>query len=411
VRAGNDTVVDEGLLRVPDVSSVHAVLAPHPALNSWAPYSALWVPRALDQVNVTVEAPVAVTWPYQISSSVVPVPENCTPLVQAVTPPPEMDDTVGVVVLSSAKTTSRSPTVWGDTANVVRATPCAEVMVPAGPVTKVNWSEGGLGVDVPDPVVTLMSTVPRGSGGAVAVTEVALFTVKADVATAPNLTWVTPTKLVPVTVTAVPPPVGPVLGLTAVTVGSGVRTNVNQSAGALTADVPAGVVTVTSTVPVAAGTAAVICVALLTVKLWARTVPKLTAVAPVKLEPVIITEVPPWVDPVLGLTAVTVGDVGVVAPVATANPAAPTAATAAPIATFVTRSCNRPFEPNLCTRASQRSCSTDPRHCTFGRASSPQSCPRIPTGRSTSAQIRPKWVLPSDRPPSDQLGTNDAARS
>ena len=36
-----------------------------------------------------------------------------------------------------------------------------------------------------------------------------------------------------------------------------------------------------------------------------------------KLVPVMVTEVPPAVDPEVGLTAVTVGDVGVVAPVAT----------------------------------------------------------------------------------------------
>ena len=40
--------------------------------------------------------------------------------------------------------------------------------------------------------------------------------------------------------------------------------------------------------------------------------PKLTAVAPLKLVPVMVTTVPPVVGPLLGLTAVTVGggDVG-----------------------------------------------------------------------------------------------------
>ena len=51
----------------------------------------------------------------------------------------------------------------------------------------MNWSRGGLGLDVPDPVVTLTSTVPSGSGGAVAVIEVALFTVKVDAAHGPEL--------------------------------------------------------------------------------------------------------------------------------------------------------------------------------------------------------------------------------
>jgi len=171
--------------------------------------------------------------------------------------------------------------------------PCIEAKVPTGPVRKVNWSEEGLGLEVPDPVVTLMSTIPRGSGGEVAVIEVALFTVREEAGVVPNLTWVAPVKLVPVMVTEVPPAADPELGLTAVTVGSGVATNVNQSTGASTAETPAGVVTVTSTVPVAIGEVAVIWVALFTVKPWAGTVPKVTAVVPVKLVPVMVTELPP----------------------------------------------------------------------------------------------------------------------
>ena len=341
-------MADDVLAREPDLSSAHVAAGPSPASNSWAPYSAVWVVRALDHVNETVEAPVVVTGPYQISSSVVPDPENCTPSVHVVTPPPETDDTVGVVVLRAAKTTSTSPTVWGDTASVVRAVPCIVTELATGAITNVNWSEGELGFEVSEPSVTLMSTVPRDSGGEVAVTEVGLSTVKVVAATVPNLTPVTPTKLVPVMVTDVPPTEGPELGLTAVTVG-GVTTNVNQSAGALSADVPSGVVTVTSTVPVAAGATAVIWLALFTVKLCAGAVPKLTAVVPVKLIPEIVTEVPPWVDPELGLTAVTVGEVAVVPPAAMANPAAPRAAAAATTSNVMTRSCNRPSEPTLCT--------------------------------------------------------------
>ena len=51
--------------------------------------------------------------------------------------------------------------------------------------------------------------------------EVALLTVKVVAAVAPNFTAVAPVKLVPVTVTEVPPVVGPEVGLTAVTVGAG----------------------------------------------------------------------------------------------------------------------------------------------------------------------------------------------
>ena len=73
------------------------------------------------------------------------------------------------------------------------------------------------------------------------------------------------------------------------------------------ADVPPGVVTVTSTVPVPAGLSAVITVSLTTVKFVAGFVPKSTAVAPVKPVPVIVTMVPPAAGPSFGLTAETVG--------------------------------------------------------------------------------------------------------
>jgi hypothetical protein len=71
---------------------------------------------------------------------------------------------------------------------------------------------------VPPLVVTVTSTVPI-PAGEVAVIWVALLTVKALAALLPNLTAVTPKKLVPVMVTLVPPDVGPVFGMTLVTVG------------------------------------------------------------------------------------------------------------------------------------------------------------------------------------------------
>ncbi len=61
--------------------------------------------------------------------------------------------------------------------------------------------------------------------------------------------------------------------------------------------VPEGVVTVTSTMPAAcAGLVAVICESELKVKA-AEVVPKWTDVAPVKPQPVIVTMVPPAVEP------------------------------------------------------------------------------------------------------------------
>ena len=73
------------------------------------------------------------------------------------------------------------------------------------------------------------------------------------------------------------------------------------------ADVPLGVITVTDATPVPAGLVAVIVVLLTTVKLVAAVVPKSTAVAPVKLVPVIVTNVPPTGGPLDGLRPVTEG--------------------------------------------------------------------------------------------------------
>ena len=70
---------------------------------------------------------------------------------------------------------------------------------------------------------------------------------------------------------------------------------------------PAGVVTVTSTTPVPAGLSAVIVVSLTTMRSVAAVVPKSTTVAPVKPVPVIVTKVPPAVEPLVGLRPVTVG--------------------------------------------------------------------------------------------------------
>ena len=69
---------------------------------------------------------------------------------------------------------------------------------------------------------------------------------------------------------------------------------------------PLGVFTVTSTAPVPAGEVAVIDVDDATAK-SAAAVPKCTAVAPVKLLPVIVTAVPPAEVPDAGLMAVTDG--------------------------------------------------------------------------------------------------------
>ena len=76
------------------------------------------------------------------------------------------------------------------------------------------------------------------------------------------------------------------------------------------ADVPPVVVTVTSTVPLPAGSTAVICVPETTAKLLAAVEPNFTPLAAVKLVPVIVTVVPPAVGPEVGLIDVTVGAAG-----------------------------------------------------------------------------------------------------
>ena len=76
---------------------------------------------------------------------------------------------------------------------------------------------------------------------------------------------------------------------------------------ALVTLVPAGEVTLTSTAPDPAGAVAVICESLTTVKFDAAADPNLTAVAPVKLVPVIVTLVPPAAGPDDGLIPVTAG--------------------------------------------------------------------------------------------------------
>jgi len=75
---------------------------------------------------------------------------------------------------------------------------------------------------------------------------------------------------------------------------------------AVTADVPADVVTVTSTMPLPGGLVTVTCV-LESAVIVPAAPPKLTLVAPARLAPVIVTAVPPAVVPLDGDTPVTAG--------------------------------------------------------------------------------------------------------
>jgi hypothetical protein len=155
----------------------------------------------------------------------------------------------------------------------------------------------------PPGVVTVTSTVPE-PAGETATIDVALETTKLAAGVLPNATAVAPVRFAPLITTDVPPAVRPVAGLRPVTAGPSAY--VNRSALEV-AVVPPAVVTCTSTVPEPAGDVAVIEVGLSTVKLAAAVEPKLTAVAPARSVPVIVTNVPPAVGPALGETAPTAG--------------------------------------------------------------------------------------------------------
>ena len=167
-----------------------------------------------------------------------------------------------------------------------------------GAARYVNWSLDEV-ADVPSAVVTVTSTVPVPAGLVATICVAVSLPIVA--ATPPNFTAVADARPVPVIVTVVPPAAGPEPGLIADTLGA--ARYVNWSSDEV-AEVPAAVVTVTSTVPVPAGLVATICVAVSLV-IVAATPPKFTAVADARPVPVIVTVVPPAAGPELGLMPVT----------------------------------------------------------------------------------------------------------
>ena len=154
------------------------------------------------------------------------------------------------------------------------------------------------------PTVTVTVTAPAADAGVVAVIVV-LFTTTTFVADPfPNFTVAPVAKFVPVIVTAVPPATGPLFGLTLLTVGvtTYVYPFVRLPLCPLT-------VTVTVTAPeLPAGVVAVIVVLFTTTTFVAAALPNFTVAPVAKFVPVIVTAVPPAVDPVVGLTLLTVGD-------------------------------------------------------------------------------------------------------
>ena len=145
---------------------------------------------------------------------------------------------------------------------------------------------------------------PADFAGVTAVIVVSLTTANEVAFVSPNVSRYAPENAVPRMVTAVPPVVGPVLGVTEVIVMAGAR-YVN----AVRVPTPLSVVTETLASPAedAAGVIAEMVVLFVMEKDDAGTPPNDTAVAPVKLVPVIVTVVPPASGPLPGLIWVTVG--------------------------------------------------------------------------------------------------------
>ena len=152
-------------------------------------------------------------------------------------------------------------------------------------------------VTEPPAPVTTTSTAPASLAGMFTVTEVAPTLVIVVPAVPSNVTADVPVKLVPVIVTVVPPAVGPeanpVADNTDVIVG--VSTYVKPCDPVMCPPEP---VTTTSTAPASlAGMSTVTEVALTLVIVEPSSPSNVTADVPVKLVPVIVTVVPPAVEP------------------------------------------------------------------------------------------------------------------
>jgi len=176
----------------------------------------------------------------------------------------------------------------------VRFVPLIVTAVPTGPDVGEKLVTVGATVTVklvadvavPPGVVTEIGPVAA-PAGTVAVIWVALIT--ENVAALPlNATAVAPVRFVPLIVTAVP--IGPDVGEKLVTVGALVAAVTVKTP--IDVAVPFGVVTDILPVAAALGTVAVIWVALLPVNSDAAEPLNATAVAPVRLVPVMTTEVP-----------------------------------------------------------------------------------------------------------------------
>jgi hypothetical protein len=131
------------------------------------------------------------------------------------------------------------------------------------------------------------------------------FTVVIVSATPPNVTVAPAWKLVPATVTAVPPALVPLFGVTELTVGGGAATYVKQLV-----HVPlcaSALVTVTFTAPLACAAVVPVMLVALTVATASAAPPNETLAPAWNPPPAMVTAVPPAVEPLFGVTLVTVG--------------------------------------------------------------------------------------------------------
>ncbi|HEY8824105.1 MAG TPA: hypothetical protein VIP07_04390 [Candidatus Limnocylindria bacterium] len=152
--------------------------------------------------------------------------------------------------------------------------------------------------------MTTTLTAPAACAVVVPVIVVALIveTVRAE---PPNATVAPTWNPLPAMVTEVPPALGPLFGVTDVTVGGGGATYVKQ-----TTHVPiwvSGLVTISVTAPAACGLVVPVMLVALTVETVTAAPPR-EAVAPLwKPVPAIVTAVPPMLVPLVGVIEVTLG--------------------------------------------------------------------------------------------------------
>ena len=216
---------------------------------------------------------------------------------------PEVPDPTTAVILVAETTVNEEAAVPPKVTDIapVKLVPVIVTMVPLPALVGMNEVMVGAGINVnpglvavPPGVVT--ETFPEVPKPTTAVILVADTTINEEAVMLPKLTVVAPVKLVPLMVTVVPLPA--LIGVNEVMVGAGINMNPGLVA------VPLGVVTETfPDVPPA--TTAVMLVAETTVNEVAAVPPKLTAVALVKLVPVMVTVVP--LTALVGVNEVMVG--------------------------------------------------------------------------------------------------------